>query len=122
MNRLVATAVIKLCGEAIFITVLAGIIIGIIGYVNKWNTSRQYSDALFIAACLIFSTGALSRRLAGEEWGYFRGIYAESFRQMSPSERANFIVNASNSIRLTVLGLLSGILLTLLSLLVIKLF
>jgi hypothetical protein len=52
---------------------------------------------------------------AGADWSASQTLYAESFRGMSNSERANFIINASSSYRLVILGLLSGIILILLS-------
>ena len=113
---------INMCGEAVVLTIFAGIAIGIIGNLNKWDTSLEYSNAFFIAGCLVIIAGTLSRLGAGQEWNYFQGLYAESFRDMSPGERANFIVNASSSVRLVMLGLLSGILLILISVLVMKLF
>jgi hypothetical protein len=122
MKRLVIIAVIKICGEAILLTILAGIVIGIIGNLNKWDTSLEYSNAFFIAGCLVIIAGASSRLGAGQEWNHFQGIYAESFRNMSAGERANFIVNASSPVRLVAVGLSSGVLLILISELVAKLF
>ena len=122
MKRLVIMAIIKMCGEAVLITIFAGIVIGIIGNLNKWDTSLKYSNAFFIAGCLVIIAGTLSRLGAGQEWNNFQLLYAESFRDMSPSEQSNFIVNASSSVRLVILGLLSGILLILISVLVTKLF
>jgi len=118
MQRLVSMTVIKMCGEAILITILVGIVIAIIGNLNGWETSVKYSNAFFIAGCLIIIGGAFSRLGAGQEHNYFRGTYMESFRDMSPGERANFIVEASSSFRLVILGLLSGVLLILISQLV----
>ena len=115
-------AIIKMCGEAVLLTIFAGIVIGIIGSLNKWDTSLEYSNAFFIAGCLVIIAGTSSRLGVGQEWSYFQGLYAESFRDMSPSERANFIVNASSSVHLVILGLWSGILLILISVLVTKLF
>ena len=62
--------------------------------------------------------GAFSRQAAGQDWDSFQMLSAESFRDMSPGERADFIVNASSSVRLVVLGVVSGILLFLISLVV----
>jgi len=121
MKRLVIMAVIKMCGEAILLTIFAGIAIGIIGNLNKWDTSLEYSNAFFVAGCLVIIGGTSSRLTAGQEWDSFQRLYAESFRDMSSGERANFIVNASSSVRLVILGLLSGILLILISVLVMKL-
>jgi hypothetical protein len=122
MKRLVIMAIIKMCGKAILLTVVAGIVIGAIGYMNKWHTSLAYSNAFFIAGCLAIVAGASSRLGAGQEWSNFQSLYAESFRDMSSSERANFIVNASSSVSMLILGLLSGILLILISVFVTKIF
>jgi hypothetical protein len=122
MNRLVMITILKLCGEAILIALIVGIVIGVIGNQNKWDTSRAYSDAFFVAGCLLMVAGGLSRMASGQEWGSFHLLYAESFRDMSSSERANYIINASSSWRLVILGLLSGILLILVSALVLKLY
>lgn len=122
MKRLVIMAAIKICGEAILLATSVGIVIGIIGYLNQWDTSLEYSNAFFIGGCLLIIGGTASRLAAGEGRDSFQRLYAESFRDMSASERANFIVNASNPVRLVILGLLSGILLILISVLVTKLF
>ena len=122
MKRLVFMTMVKLCGEAIFIAILVGIAIGIIGNLKKWDTSLEYSNAFTIAGFLVIIAGASSRLGSGQEWNNFQGLYAESFRDMNAGERANFIVNASSSFRLVILGLLSGLLLILCSVLVMELF
>ena len=122
MKRLVIMAIIKTCGKAFALTLIAGIVIGVIGFINKWETSLKYSDAFFIAGGLIIIAGGLSRLAAGEEWRNFQLLHAESFRDMSGSERANYIIEASSSISLVILGLSSGILLILISVLVSKMF
>jgi hypothetical protein len=122
MKRLVIMAIVKMCGKAILLTVIAGIVIGVIGYMNKWDTSRAYSNAFFITGCLAIIGGLSSRLGAGQEWASFRSLYAESFRDMSSSERANFIINASSSVSLVMLGLLSGVLLILISVFVTEMF
>ena len=122
MKRTVIIAMSKLCGEAVLITVFAGIVIGIIGYLNKWVTSIKYSNAFFIAGALVIIGGLSSRMAASEDYNYFQRLDAESFRGMSPTERANFIVEASSSLRLVIIGLLSGISLILISSLVWELF
>ena len=121
MQRPVVIAVLKKCGEALLLAMLAGIIIGIIGNLNHWDTALEYSDAFFIAGSLLIIAGASSRLAAGQDLERFRGLYADSYRNMSPAERAEFIVNASSSVRLVVIGLLSGVLLMLISELVAKL-
>ena len=122
MKRLVIMAIIKMCGKAILITIIVGIVIGVIGYMNKWATSLAYSNAFFIAGCLVIAAGGLSRLGAGEQWNYFQLFSAESFRDMNSGERVNFIINASSSVGTVILGLLSGILLILISLFVMKMF
>jgi len=115
MKRIVIMTLIKIFAEAILFAIVIGLVVGAVGYMNKWDTSRTYSDAFFIAGCLLMAAGGLSRLAAGQEWSSFHFLYAESFRGMSSSERANFIINASSSFRLVILGLLSGILLILAS-------
>jgi hypothetical protein len=122
MKRLVAMAIIKMAGKAILLTIIAGIVIGVVGHIGKWDTSLAYSNAFFIAGCLAIMAGASSRLGAGQEWSNYRLLYAESFRDMSNDERANFIIGASSSVSLVILGLLSGILLILISVFVTKMF
>ena len=121
MKRLVMMAIIKLCGKAILITMMVGIGIGVIGYRNQWD-SLAYSNAFFIAGGLIIVAGAFSRLAAGQEWGVFQSLPAESFRGMSSGERAKFIINASSSINLVILSILSGFLLIIISAFMTKMF
>jgi lysylphosphatidylglycerol synthetase-like protein (DUF2156 family) len=121
MKRLVMMTILKMCGKAILITMIVCIVIGVIGYRNQWD-KLAYSNAFFIAGGLIFVAGAFSRLVAGQEWGVFQLLYAESFRNMSSGERAKFIIEASGSVNLVILGLLSGTLLILISWLVTKVF
>lgn len=118
MKRLVIMTVLKMCGEAVLLTIFVGIVIGIIGNLNKWDTPHEYSNAFSIAGFLVIIAGASSRLGAGQEWSNSQRLFAESFRDMSPGERANFILDASSSARLVILGLLSGILLILISVLI----
>jgi len=82
---------------------------------NKWDTTVAYSNAFFIAGCLMIIAGGSSRLTAGQEWSSYQSVYAESFRDMSSGERAKYIINASSSYRLVILGLVSGILLILIA-------
>jgi len=120
MKRLVIMTILKMCGTAILFTVIAGVVIGVIGYLNKWETSVAYSNAYFIAGCLMIVAGGSSRLTAGRDWSSYQSVYAESFRDMSSGERANYIIGASSSYRLVILGLLSGIMLILISFLLTK--
>lgn len=115
MNRLVLNTILKICTKAILLTTIIGVIIGIIGYINQWNSSITYSNAFFVAGCLLIIAGASSRYAAGQEWGSFQLLPAESFRKMSSGERAAFIVNVSSSLSTVLLGVLAGLLLILIS-------
>lgn len=122
MKRFVITAILKMCGKVILITTIIGVVIGIIGYINQWETSLVYSNAFFIAGCLVIIAGTSSRLGAGQSWTSFQLLSAESFRNMSSAERANFIINANSPVSLTILGVSSGILLILISWFVTKIF
>lgn len=115
MKRLIIQAILKMCAKAIILTAIISVIIGIIGFINKWDSPIAYSDAFFVAGCLLIIAGASSRYAAGQEWFSFQLLPAESFRKMSSGERAAFIINESSPIRLVVLGMLSGLLLILIS-------
>ena len=122
MKRVVILAILKMCGKAVLLTIIAGTVVGVFGYMNKWDTSLAYSNAFFIAGCLAIIGGLSSRLGAGQEWRNLQLLHAESFRDMSSSQRANLIVEASSSASLVILGLLSGILLILISVLVTGMF
>lgn len=122
MERLLRIAIIKMCGKALLLTMVAGLVIAVIGRLSNWDTSLEYSNAFFAAGCFVIIAGASSRMGAGSEWTSFQLLSAESFRNMSNSERANFILNASTPVSLVILGLLSGTLLIIISWLVAKLF
>jgi hypothetical protein len=109
MERLLIKAILTMCAKSIALTTIIGVVIGVIGYINKWDTSIAYSNAFFVAGCLVIIAGTASRLGEGEEWRNSQLLSAESFRDMSSGERANFIVNASNSFSLVILGVLSGI-------------
>jgi hypothetical protein len=59
---------------------------------------------------------------ASEDWNIYRRLGGGGFRDKSPTELANFIVEASSSLRLVIVGLLSGIALMIISLLVWEMF
>lgn len=122
MKQLVIKEILKMCAKSFVITAVIGGIIGIIGYINKWNSSISYSNAFFIAGCLVIIGGTASRFTASQDWHEFQMLDSESFRGMSSSERINFIINASSPLSAVILGLLSGILLILISAFVLKLF
>lgn len=121
MKREAITTILKLCAEAALFVIIAGVIIGIIGHLNDWDAPIKYSNAFFIAGCTFIVAGAASRLGSGQEWSNFQRLYAESFREMSSSERANYIVDVSSPFRLVILGFLTGIILISISVLVMKL-
>jgi ABC-type antimicrobial peptide transport system permease subunit len=67
MKRLVIKAIIKMCAKSIALTTIIGVVIGIIGYINKWNSSIAYSNAFFVGGCLLIIAGTSSRYAAGQE-------------------------------------------------------
>ena len=115
MKRSVIKSITKMCVESFVFTAIIAVVIGVLGYINKWNSSLAYSNAFFVAGCLVIVAGASSRLAAGQERDTFQLFHAESFRDMSSSEQTNFIVNSSSSVHLFILGLLIGILLILIS-------
>lgn len=88
---------------------------------NRWDTSIQYSNAFFIAGGLMVIAGASSRLAAGQERHLFQG-HMEGLRDLSPAERADFVVQVSSSTRLIVVGMSTGIILILVSLFFARLF
>lgn len=115
MNQYLVKALIKILVKSLALTAIVSVIIGIIGYLNQWNSLLAYSNAFFLAGCLVIVAGTSSRLAAGQEWSAFQLIQTESFRHMSNSERANFIVEASSSLSALILGILSGLWLVLIS-------
>ena len=111
MKRVVIKAIIKMCAKSIALTTIIGVVIGIIGYINKWNSSIAYINAFFVAGCLLIISGISSRLAAGQEWNNFQLLNADGFHEMSSSGRVIFIINESSPISLVILGVLSGILL-----------
>lgn len=115
MKHAVTHAVIKMCGKAILLTAVIGAIIAMLGYVNKWHSSVAYSNAFFVAGCLMAIAGASSRYVSYQLSGRDRTIGAESFRNMSSGERAQFILDVSSPISTAILGVLTGVFLIVIS-------
>ncbi len=122
MDRHTTSVVGKLLGEAAGICVLAGVIIGIMGYLNKWVSSLEYSNAFFIAGSLTIIAGASSRVAAGADWGTYQRFHAESLSGQSIGEQIGSIVTASSPWRLVILGFLSGLTLIVISVVVSQVF
>jgi hypothetical protein len=115
MKRLVIKTVINMCMRSIVLTTFVAVVIGIIGYLKQWDSLVAYSNAFFLAGCLVIVAGGISRFAAGQQWNYFQLFSAESLRGMSSGEQANYIIDASSSLSSLILGLLSGLSLILLS-------
>ena len=115
MKRVVISAIITMCVKVLVLTTVVGIVVAFIGNKNAWDTPMAYSNAFFIAGALVIIAGASSRLAASQERGAFLSVYAESFRHMSSSEKADYIVNISSSMSALILGVSSGILLIIIS-------
>ena len=76
-----------MCVESFVFTAIIAVVIGILGYINKWNSTIAYSNAFFVAGCLVIVAGASSRLAAGQERDTCLLFHAESFRDMSSSEQ-----------------------------------
>lgn len=110
----------KMAGESILLAMIAGIIIVWIGYSKNWDSSLPYCNAFFIAGCILIMAGTSSKLAAGQDWFSFQLLHTESLRNMSSGDRANFIIKTSSSGHLLILGLLSGGLLVLVSVLLME--
>jgi len=115
MKRLVFQAIAKMCGKAVLLTAAIAAIIAATGYANKWNASLPYSNAFFIAGALMIIAGASSRYVSYQLSGRDRTIGAESLRDMSSGERAQYILDVSSPMSTAILGILTGVFLILIS-------
>src|ERR1041384_1992601 len=115
MERSIIRAILIFCTESVILTALIGVGIGLLGYMRQWNSSVAYSDAFFLAGCMVIVAGGLSRLGAGQEWSIFQLFSAERFRDMNSGEGANLIINANSPVRLILVGALTGALLILIS-------
>lgn len=115
MEPLLLKAILKTLAKSILLTAVIAGGIGLFGYLKHWDSNITYSNVFFLAGGVMIILGAMSRLTAGESWNTFQLISAESFRGMSTSERANFIIEASSSMSALILGVLSGIFLIILS-------
>lgn len=115
MKRMVIQAILKMSAKVALLTTIIGSIILILGYKNKWDSLITYSNAFFIAGCLLFIAGTASRMTAGVDWNSFQEIHSESFGKMSNFERTAYIVTTSTPIGTLILGVLTGLLLILIS-------
>lgn len=111
MKRYVFQAILKMCAKAIALTAIIGAIIGIIGYVKQWDSTIKYSNAFFLAGCLMIIAGTSARYAASQGWNSYQLLDGEGFEGMGATERAIHIINDSSPIRTVILGVLTGLLL-----------
>ncbi len=115
MKRPIIQTFLKMIIEALAVAAAAAIIVLIIGSVKKWDNPITYSNAFFVAGCLVIIAGTSTRAAAGQEWGMYQRMSTANYRAMNPTDRANYVVKASASYRLVILGVLGGLFLWLVS-------
>jgi hypothetical protein len=122
MNRFVMTDILRMAGRVAVVTVIAVIIIALLGLINQWDSSTPYSNAFFIAGAIMIAGGVGTKMRAGEDWTSTQEIHPESLSGMTGEQQSRLVLNPSNSTRLAIMGMGSGTLLVLMSLLVLRLF
>ena len=122
MKTSVAMAIARVVGKAVLFTIAVALVVGIIGYLYKWDSSRTYSDAFLVAGVLVVLGSVSSQMGMAQDWHYSQQIFSESFRTMSSADRAHYVINVSKSPGLASLGLMSGFLLIAISALLAILF
>jgi len=115
MDPLLLKAILKTLTKSLLFTAVIAGGIGVFGCFNHWGSNITYSNVFFLAGAVMIILGAMSRTTAGESWNTFQLISGETFRGMSTSQRANFIIEASSSMSALILGVLSGLELIILS-------
>ena len=60
MKRVVIKVILGMFGKVLLVPLLAGVIIGVMGYMQGWDTSIAYSNAFFFAGCLLIIAGTSS--------------------------------------------------------------
>jgi hypothetical protein len=111
MKQQLIKAIVKMFTKAFALTAIIAAVIGVLGYVKQWDSSLKYSNAFFVAGCLMIIAGASSRYAASQSWERFQLISTESLQQMSSSERVRYIIETSSPVSTVILGVLTGILL-----------
>jgi hypothetical protein len=102
---------------AILFSLMAGIVVLIIGLTLGWKTSRQFSDGFFWAGALMIFIGLISYQ------GYSQRPVDGPQVQLDPAERANFwSADTSRGKNLMAFLGISGLLLFVVSFLVGRLF
>ncbi len=83
---------LRLLLSIVMATVLASLIVLIVGWIAKWNTSRQFSDGFFIAGAVFALLGFLAVLGGFTRRTDFKITYSQSARDASLAERARLMM------------------------------
>ena len=120
MKSLIAKAIIKLGAKSLLFTAAIGSAIGLVGYLNHWQTSLAYSNAFFLAGCFVLIAGTATQFAAQAD--YAQTFRFERFREMSFKEQADLVADSTGPFSRVALGVSSGVSLALIAILIDKLF
>ena len=102
--------ILKLLGITLAIACAIGGAIVLIGWLLKWNTATQFSDAFFLTGALIIVLGALSVMGGYSVRSSFGVIYSQSAGDMNTYERSKrWIADITQAYSMFVLLLLVGL-------------
>lgn len=118
MDRQMLASAGRVGREAAGICLCAAVTVGVMGYIQQWNTAMEFSNAFFIAGSLVIIAGASSRLAAGASWDTHQRFHAESMKEQGLGEQINSMVSASSPWRLVILGVASGVALMMVSVLI----
>ena len=79
--------ILRILISAIFLSLISGIIVSIIGFVLGWNTSTQFSDGFFWAGILLISIGCVNILGMSSQPADSRMVYSQSAFHLSMDER-----------------------------------
>jgi hypothetical protein len=80
--------ILRLVGTILGLTLLASLIVVIVGLVFQWNTPVQFSNGFFAAGAISIVLGTFTITGGLQQRGMFSLMYAETSSQASISERA----------------------------------
>ena len=79
--------ILRLVGTILGLTLLASLIVAIVGVVFQWNTSAQFSNGFFAAGALVTVLGAFSVTGGFQQRASFPLTYAETASHASIAAR-----------------------------------
>jgi hypothetical protein len=115
--------ILRPVGIALGLALLISLVILMVGFVLKWNTSVQFSNAFFVAGAIAIVIGTFSVTGGFEQRANFGMTYAESAGQASISERTQRMmadINQRYGVLILMIG--TGILLIAISVAISRLF